>query len=152
MTIFSRITPSRSERVFYDSQKKKTTKFYIITINWRNCRRSWIKRSRMRSSGNQSGRTSKILLRRRLCFSAVSKSQLTIFTRFYFTPLNPCNCNTFFQLVCKHSRGSSGNPTDNTVVQLERIQTFIQDLTQITNEIRRQEAEQREKEKAKNRE
>jgi len=37
-------------------------------------------------------------------------------------------------------------------VQLERIQTFIQDLTQITNEIRRQEAEQREKEKAKNRE
>lgn len=69
-----------------------------------------------------------------------------------FTPLNPCNCNTFIQLVCKHSRGSSGNPTDNTVVQLERIQTFIQDLTQITNEIRRQEAEQREKEKAKNRE
>jgi len=56
-----------------------------------------------------------------------------------------------FQLVCKHSRGSV-NPTDNTVVQLERIQTFIQDLTQITNEIRRQEAEQREKEKAKNRE
>jgi hypothetical protein len=71
---------------------------------------------------------------------------------FLLLHLNLCNCNTFFQLVCKHSRGSSGNPTDNTVVQLERIQTFIQDLTQITNEIRRQEAEQREKEKAKNRE
>jgi len=59
--------------------------------------------------------------------------------------------HNLYQLVCKHSRGSV-NPTDNTVVQLERIQTFIQDLTQITNEIRRQEAEQREKEKAKNRE
>ncbi|CAG5111992.1 Oidioi.mRNA.OKI2018_I69.chr2.g6257.t1.cds [Oikopleura dioica] len=58
--------------------------------------------------------------------------------------------HNLYQLVCKHSRGSV-NPTDNTVVQLERIQTFIQDLTQITNEIRRQEAEQREKEKAKNR-
>merc|ERR1712173_477444 len=53
--------------------------------------------------------------------------------------------HNLYQLVCKHSKGTV-QPTENTIVQLERIQTFIQDLTQITNEIRRQEAEQREKE------
>ena len=37
-------------------------------------------------------------------------------------------------------------PTEDTMVQLDRIQTFIQDLSQITSEIKRQEAEQREKE------
>jgi len=52
--------------------------------------------------------------------------------------------HNLYQLVCKHSKGTV-QPTENTIVQLERIQTFIQDLTQITNEIRRQEAEQREK-------
>merc|ERR1719228_2928000 len=52
--------------------------------------------------------------------------------------------HNLYQLVCKHSKGSIQS-SDNTVVQLERIQTFIQDLTVITNEIKRQEAEQREK-------
>merc|ERR1711937_570267 len=53
--------------------------------------------------------------------------------------------HNLYQLVCKHSKGTV-QPTENTITQLDRIQTFIHDLTLITNEIKRQEAEQREKE------
>jgi len=53
--------------------------------------------------------------------------------------------HNLYQLVCKHSKGTVA-PTEDTMVQLDRIQTFIQDLSQITSEIKRQEAEQREKE------
>ena len=50
--------------------------------------------------------------------------------------------HNLYQLVCKHSKGTV-QPTENTITQLDRIQTFIQDLTLITNEIKKTDESQR---------
>jgi len=51
--------------------------------------------------------------------------------------------HNLYQLVCKHSKGTV-QPTENTITQLDRIQTFIHDLTLITNEIRKHEEKTKE--------
>jgi hypothetical protein len=51
--------------------------------------------------------------------------------------------HNLYQLVCKNSKGTV-QPTENTITQLDRIQTFIHDLTLITNEIRKHESKTKE--------
>lgn len=51
--------------------------------------------------------------------------------------------HNLYQLVCKNSKGTV-QPTENTITQLDRIQTFIHDLTLITNEIRKHEEKTKE--------
>lgn len=48
--------------------------------------------------------------------------------------------HNLFQLVNKHLKQQATVPLENTALQLEKIQMFIQDLTQITSEIKRAEA------------
>jgi hypothetical protein len=48
--------------------------------------------------------------------------------------------HNLFQLVNRHQKQASDVPVEETNDQLNRIQQFIQDLTQITTEIKRSEA------------